>query len=434
MNFKTIIIGALLCWSSLSVAQYIPAPAQEKSILILNATAHLGNGEVIENAAVGFKAGKITLVSTTSQAQNELSSYETHWDAKGQHLYPGFIMPNATLGLVEIDAVKSSDDEEEIGNFNPNVRSLIAYTADSKVIETVRPNGILMAQITPRGGRVAGTSSIVQLDAWHWQDAVIKENDGVHISLPQTFKRSGWWAEPGGIEPNKEYQKELEELRAYFQNAKTYMAGSSPTRNLIAEATKGLFEGTQTLFIHANEEKQITDGIQLALDYGIQKIVVVGGFEAYKVAPLLQQHKIGVFLRRVHDMPINEDQDVNLPYKMAKILTDLGIVVGLENSGSKERMSSRNLPFLAGTCVAYGLDKEKALQLITLNTAKLLGIEAQCGSIAVGKDATLFLSEGDALDMRTNQLTVAFIQGRKINLETHQTRLSDKYKYKYQQN
>lgn len=433
MKYKIAFIGALLCWSSFSFAQYIPAPAQEKSIVILNATAHLGTGEVLENAVIGFKNGKITLVSTSAQAQNQLSSYDTQLDAKGKHLYPGFIMPNATLGLVEIDAVKSSDDEEEIGNYNPNVRSIIAYTADSKVIETVRPNGILMAQITPRGGRVAGTSSIVQLDAWHWQDALIKENDGIHIALPLTFKRSGWWAEPGGIEPNKDYQKELDELRMYFQNAKTYLAATSSTRNLIAEANKGLFDGTQTLYIHANEEKQIVDGIQLALEQGIRKIVVVGGYEAYKIAPLLKQHNIGVFLRRVHDMPMLEDHDVNLPYKMAKILTDLGIVVALESSGSHERMNTRNLPFLAGTCVAYGLDKEKALQLITLNPAKLLGIDSLCGSIAVGKDATLFLSEGDALDMRTNKLTEAFIQGRKINLETHQTRLSDKYKHKYQQ-
>ena len=132
-------------------------------------------------------------------------------------------------------------------------------------------------------------------------------------------------------------------------------------------------------------------------------------------------------------MPTSDDQDVRTPFKMAKILTDKGILVGLENSGDNERMNTRNLPFLAGTCAAYGLDKEKALQLITLNTAQLLGIDAYCGSLELGKDATLFISEGDALDMRTNQLTVAFIQGRAISLETHQTKLNKKYKEKYNQ-
>jgi imidazolonepropionase-like amidohydrolase len=433
MNIKIALLLATLGFSTLSQAQQIPAPPQSQSILILNATAHLGTGEVIENAAIGFKDGKITLVANAQQIKLAKDAYNTTIDATGKHVYPGFIVPNSTLGLVEIDAVKSSDDEEEIGTYNPNVRSIVAYTADSKVIETVRPNGILMAQITPRGGRISGSSSIVQLDAWNWKDALIKENDGIHINLPTSFKRSGWWAEPGAIEPNKEYQKELQELDVFFKTAKAYLGGGSDNRNLVTESTKGLFDGAQTLFIHADEEKQLTDGIQLALENGIKKMVIVGGFEAYKVAPLLQKNNIGVFLRRVHDMPTNDDQDVNLPYKMAKILTDNGIVVSLENSGSHERMNTRNLPFLAGTCVAYGLDKEKALQLITLNTAKLLGIDQQCGSLEEGKDATLFISEGDALDMRTNKLTHAFIQGRMISLATHQTKLSDKYKAKYNQ-
>ena len=116
-----------------------------------------------------------------------------------------------------------------------------------------------------------------------------------------------------------------------------------------------------------------------------------------------------------------------------KMLTDKGIVVGLENSGDMERMNTRNLPFLAGTCAAYGLDKEKALQLITSNTAKILGIDSFCGTLETGKDATLFISEGDALDMRTNKLTSAFIQGRKITLENHQSRLNEIYKEKYNQ-
>lgn len=410
-----------------------PAKKQTKSVLILNATAHLGNGQIIENSAIGFKDGKITLVADSKLIKLSKDTYETTIDATGKHVYPGFIAPNSTLGLVEIDAVKSSDDEEEIGSFNPNVRSIIAYDANSKVIETVRPNGILMAQITPRGGRISGTSSIVQLDAWHWQDALIKENDGIHLNFPETFRKSGSWFEPGTIEVNKDYQKQIEELNALFASSKAYNSDSAKERNLVFEAMKGLFDGSQNLFIHSNKERQIIDAVQFAKDNGIKKMVIVGGFEAYKSSDLLQKNNIGVLLKRVHDMPENDDQDIDLPYKTAKLLTDKGIVVGLENSGGKERMQTRNLPFLAGTCAAYGLDKEQALQLITLNTAKLLGIDSICGSLELGKDATLFISEGDALDMRTNKLTNAFIQGRMIDLETHQTQLYNKYKEKYGQ-
>ena len=431
---KKIYIIALVLGLSINLkAQQTPAKKQTKSVLILNATAHLGNGQIIENSAIGFKDGKITLVADSKLIKLSKDAYESTIDATGKHVYPGFIAPNSTLGLVEIDAVKSSDDEAEIGNINPHIRSLIAYTAESKVIETVRPNGILMAQITPRGGRISGTSSIVQLDAWNWKDALIKENDGIHLNFPLMSMKSGSWFEPGTNEANKEYLKQTEEINSFFANSKAYLSDASKERNLVFEAMKGLFDGTQTLFIHADENKQIIDAIQFAKENGIKKMVIVGGFEAYKSADLLQKNNIGVLLRRVHDMPKSDDQDVDLPYKMAKLLTDKGIIVGLENSGDMERMQTRNLPFLAGTCAAYGLDKEQALQLITLNTAKLLGIDNQCGSLEIGKDATLFISEGDALDMRTNKLTNAFIQGRMIDLENHQSQLYNKYKEKYNQ-
>lgn len=434
MTNKNIYALLLLFCASVHInAQQIPAPKQTKSVLILNATAHLGNGTVIENSAIGFKDGKLTLVADASTIRLAENAYDTTINANGKHVYPGFIAPNSTLGLVEIDAVKSSDDEAEIGNFNPNVRSIIAYNSESKVVETVRPNGVLIAQITPRGGRISGTSSVVQLDAWSWKDAILKENDGIHLNFPTTFRRGGTWFEPGIIEPNKDYAKQVDEVNAFLVNAKAYTGTAPKERNLILESTKGLFDGTQILYIHADEEKQIIDAIQLAKSNNITKLVIVGGFEAYKSADLLQKNNIGVLLRRVHDMPTSDDEDINLPYKMAKILTDKGILVGLENSGDHERMSVRNLPFLAGTCAAYGLEKEKALQLITSNTAKLLGIESICGTLEIGKDATLFISEGDALDMRTNQLSTAFIQGRNINLETHQTKLDKKFKDKYNQ-
>ncbi len=414
-------------------AQQTPAQKQTRSILILNGTAHLGNGKIIENSAIGFKDGKITMVADAKLIKLANNDFDITIDATGKHVYPGFIAPNSTLGMVEIDAVKASDDEDEIGSLNPNVRSIIAYNTESRVIETVRPNGILMAQITPRGGRISGTSSIVQLDAWNWQDALIKENDGVHLNFPYTFSRSNWWEGPVMIEPNKEYSKQKEEIANFLSNAKAYLGDNANARNLVLETAKGLFDGTQTLFIHANEEKQIIDAIELSKEYGIQKMVIVGGFEAYKISDLLLKNNIGILLRRVHDMPTNEDQDIDLPYKMAKILTDKGVVVGLENSGEMERMNTRNLPFLAGTCAAYGLDKEIALQLITSNTAKLLGIDNQCGTLEQGKDATLFISDGDALDMRTNKLSKAFIQGRDVNLATHQSELNDRYKDKYNQ-
>ena len=430
---KIILLTILVIFSITAKAQQIPAQKQSKSVLILHAMAHLGNGKVIENSAIGFKDGKITFVGDSKLINLTDNPFDITIDASGKHVYPGFIAPNSTLGLVEIDAVKATDDENEIGSINPNVRSIIAYNTESRVTESVRPNGILMAQITPRGGRISGTSSIVQLDAWHWQDALIKENDGVHLNFPSVFSRTNWWEGPVMIEGNKEYAKQIQEVTTFLSSARAYLSSTSTERNVVLETAKGLFDGTQTLFIHANEEKQIIDAVEMAVENGVQKIVIVGGFEAYKAADLLRNNNVGVLLRRVHDMPTSDDQDIGMPFKMAKILIDKGIMVGLENSGEMERMNTRNLPFLAGTCAAYGLDKEVALQLITSNTAKILGIDNQCGTLESGKDATLFVSQGDALDMRTNKLTHAFIQGRMISLETHQSEMNTKYKVKYNQ-
>lgn len=419
----------LLAVSCFAFGQQTPAPKQTQTILITGGKAHLGNGKVIENSIISIKEGKIAMIQDGTNFKPE--KHDIYIDASKKHIYPGFIGANATLGLVEIDAVKASDDESEMGEMNPHIRSIIAYNTESGLVEAARPNGVLLAQIAPRGGRISGTSSVVQLDAWNWEDAVIKENDGIHLSWPRSFSRSGWWAEPGGIEPNKNYDKQVTEIQDFFNDAKAYFLANPSVRDIPYEAMKGLDSGEKTLFVHVDGEKEIVDAIVFKKKNNIQKMTLVGGYYAFKNIPLLKENNVSVLLRRVHDLPLLEDEDVNLPYKNAKLLDDAGILVGLQNAGDMERMQIRNLPFYAGTCVAWGMEKERALQLITSNTAKILGIETQYGSLEVGKSATLFISEGDALDITSNQVTQAFIDGRNISLESHQTELYDRYKEKF---
>jgi imidazolonepropionase-like amidohydrolase len=96
-----------------------------------------------------------------------------------------------------------------------------------------------------------------------------------------------------------------------------------------------------------------------------------------------------------------------------------------------ERMGTRNLPFMAGTAVAYGLPYEEAVKALSLNPAKIMGIDGKYGSLEVGKSATLFVSRGDALNMATNSLSLAFIDGRSIQLTNMQTEMYQLYKKKY---
>lgn len=422
----------MLC-SSIVIAQQTPAPKQTNDFAIVGATAHIGNGKVIDKSIIIVKDGKLHTVVDMTVAKIDLTGIKTI-NAENKHVYPGFIIPNSTLGLVEIDAVKASDDDSEMGIWNPHIRSLIAYNAESKVVESMRPNGVLLGQITPRGSRISGTSSIVQFDAWNWEDAAIKTDDGIHMNWPNSFTRGRWWlGEDPGLKPNTKYKEQITEIINYFNASKTYNSGSKPSINLPFEALQGIFDGSKTLYINVNDEKGIIDAITFSKEIGIKKIVVVGGSEAYKVANLLKQNNVAVLLQRVHSRPNNEDDDYDLPFKSAKILTDNGVLVALQVAagGRMERMNSRNLPFYAGTTVAHGLTKNQALQLITLNAAKILGIDANYGSLESGKSATLFISEGDALDMRTNKITHAFIDGREISLETHQTKLWKRYSEKY---
>ncbi len=420
---------AILIVAFSAKAQQTPAPKQSQTISIVGATAHIGNGEIVENALVIFKDGKIQ--SVTSLDDTSMQPEGKVINAQGKHVYPGFIAPNSTLGLVEIDAVKASDDEDEIGNYLPHIRSIIAYNAESKIVESMRPNGVLIGQITPRGGRISGTSSIVQFDAWNWEDAILKEDDGLHINWPRNFSYS--WRE-GSYSPNKKYKEQMDELSLFFKKAHAYHKSNSEKINTVFEAMKSVFDGDKKVFVHVNSEKGILDALAFKSNFNLNEFVIVGGEEAYKVASDLKSADVPVLLQRIHSNPQFEGDDYDLPYKLPKLLNDAGILVGLETSGQMERMNSRNLPFYAGTAVAYGLDKDEALKMITLNTAKILGIDSFTGSLEEGKDATLFISEGDALDMMGNQLTQAFIQGREISLESHQTELYKRYSNKYEHN
>lgn len=410
------------------IAQQTPAPKQTEAVTIHGATAHLGNGKVINNSLIIFKDGKITFVGSA----NVKRAWEgTVVDAKGKHIYPGFIAANASLGLSEIDAVRATRDFDEVGAMLPHIRSLIAYNAESKVIESMRPNGVLMAEIAPRGGTISGTASVMQFDAWNWEDAAVKVDNGIHMNWPGSFTSGRWWlGEDPSLKPDKNYAKNIKGIADYFAAAKSYLAGSKDEVNLAYEAMAGLFNGSQKLHIHASGHREITDAVNTAKKAGINEIVIVHGDDAEKVADLLVKNNIPVVIDRAHRIPNNEDDDYDRPFRTAKILLDAGITVAIGMEGQMERMNTRNLPFYAGTYAAYGVDKEQAVAMITGNAAKVLGIDDFAGTLEVGKDATLFISEGDALDMRTNIVLHAFIQGRKVSLETHQTKLWKRYNKK----
>lgn len=413
--------------------QPVPAPAQQRSVLVTGGTVHVGDGRVIDEGAVGFRNGKVDFVG---YAYGVTATYDTIIQVAGKHVYPGFIAADATLGLEEIEAVRASVDKQDIGRFEPEMRTLIAYKADSRVVPTVRTNGVLIAQIAPRGLVIGGTSSIVQLDAWDWEQAAVKVDDAVHLNWPAAYQRSGWWAEPGETDNEKrdERAQRLEELRTFFRRAKAYAQVKVPEAyDLRLEAMRGLFDGSKALFVNANAAKEITEAVQFAKAEGVKRLVIVGGHDAWRVADLLRENKVDVVLRRLHSLPMRPEEDIDLPYRLPALLKERGVRFCLGYMGDMETMGLRNLPFLAGTAAAYGLSPEDALRSITLDAAAVLGVDDRMGSLAVGKDATLIVSAGDALDMRGNQVVHAFIQGRRIVLDDHHQQLYRMYKQRLEQ-
>lgn len=424
------LIFVLMVGSGTFLAQVDPpGESTDMRILLLNGKAHIGNGDTINKSAIAIHKGKITMVRNALLITIKESDYDTIIDISGQHVYPGFIAPNSTVGLQEIGAVRATKDFREVGGMNPHVRSAIAFNTDSRVTATVKTNGVLIGQICPRGGRISGTSSIMHFDGWNWEDALYKLDDAIHINWPRMYTYD--WSTRTRVR-NKEYDIRKKELQNFFLKSKAYSERKNPeSKDLRYEAMKAVFTGNKRVFVHADFVKELQDVIEFKKQFGILHLILVGGYDSYLVAENLKNNNIAVVLRRLHSLPMYEEEDIDLPYKLPKLLKDAGVKYCLNNAGDMEQMGLRNLPFYAGTAVAYGLTYEEAVASITSSTAQILGIDDVVGTLEEGKDATLIVSDGDALDMRTNKLTVAMVQGRFMSLRNHQDVLYEKYKTKY---
>ncbi len=427
---KKIFLNSVLLFSLLANAQenMHPSPAQTNTIALTNGVIHIGNGQVIENGMVVFSNGKIVDIRP-SAAITDVRVI----DLKGKHVYPGIIAPATNLGLVEVSAVRASSDYNEVGDMNPNIHSIFAYNTDSKVINTLRSNGILLANIVPAGGTISGTSSVVQLDAWNWEDAAYKTDNGVHFNMPLLVNRPNQFRRRSAdqVDQVKLGLDKIEANRNFFREAKAYHNEASHTAvNLKFEAVKGLFNQSQSFYVHCDLVKEMMMAVDLAKEFGF-KLVIVGGSDSWIIADILKENNAAVILSQPHSLPATDDDDVDQPYKTGAALQKAGVLFTICQDEGSGYWQQRNLPFQAGTMAAYGLSKEQALTAITLNAAKILGIDGLTGSLEKGKDANIVISEGDLLDMKSSKVTQAFIQGRDINLDNKQSQLFEKYKYKY---
>ena len=424
---NTIITILLLSITHLLLAQGSPAKAHEGVLTIAGGTLHIGNGEVVENGIVVIQNGKITYAGSAASAPS-LPEGRTIM-AKGKDVYPGMVALNTQLGLVEVGAVRATRDQAEIGRFNPSIRSIIAYNTDSQVIPTIRSNGVLMAQIVPQGNVMPGQSSMVQLDAWNWEDAAVTLDNVLHLNWPRAYRRSGSWPNFGPIKPNDNYAKSMTQIEDFMNQAKAYANMSSPKEtNLKFETLKGVFSGDKKIFVRTDNAKSIIHAVNMMKSYGVEP-VIVGGAESHLVLDFLKENNVSVVLDNTQRLPRRDENDVDLPYKLPRILHDAGVKFALSMPGFYE---VRNLPFQAGQAIGQGLPYEQAVKAVTMTPAEIAGIGDLVGTLEKGKDGTLIISEGDVLDMRTSKITHAFIQGRAVDLDNKQSALYRKFTDKYE--
>tara|TARA_B100000029_G_scaffold39000_3_gene36561 strand:- start:1188 stop:2498 length:1311 start_codon:yes stop_codon:yes gene_type:complete len=431
------IILLLLTIFSLNLYSQVPEPVSEQKdhIILFNGIIHDSRfGGYTQYGWVSFKDGKIDEVRKLDNQTVPAEYYDQNTiliDLDGKHVYPGLILPNSKVGLEDISAVRATVDHTEIGDINSNIRSLIAYNTDSEIISTFRYNGILLSQVVPDGDLITGNSSIMMMEGWNWEDAAYKIDDGMHIKWPRKTFPPNRWTGSTEFRENPNYRNTIDMVHKFLIDSRAYydLKDKVDGINLKLESMIDVFSGKKKIYIHANTREQIIESVQAFKRHGINNLVIVGANDAYYAIDFLKENNLPVLLNNLHRVPSRNHEDVDLPYKLPYLLHKEGILVGLTASGSLH--SQRNLPFLAGTAAGYGLSKSDALKMITYNNAKILGIDNITGSLEVGKDANIIVSEGDILDMRSSKIEMAFIKGKKINLNGKQQILYDRFKRKY---
>jgi imidazolonepropionase-like amidohydrolase len=405
-------LGLLVACSSGLASDQIPGAPQKQPIAIVGGVIHTVVGRNIENGMIIIVGGKITFVGKDGQIPDGAEVIR----AEGKHVYPSLIDANTDIGLVEVNSVRATMDSRETGTMNPNVRAVAAFNPDSELIPVNRANGILLAVSAPTGGLIAGRSALMMLDGWTWEDMTLKADTGMHIRWP------------------RETGRDVSELEKIFDQATRYVAarnaGKDQPVDLRLEALAPVLDGRIPLVAEANSIAQIESAVAFTKQRKL-KLIIHGGNESAECADLLKQAKVPVIISGVYRVPSGRDQPYDDAYTLPHRLKELGVEFCISSGGRFGASGVRNLPYHAATAAAFGLDQEQAIRSITLSAAKILGVEDRVGSIAVDRDATLFICDGNILETET-QVERGFVQGRKVDLDNRHSQLYRKYREKYE--
>ena len=427
----------LLAVITVSIASdQVPAPPQTHPILLMNATIHPVSADEIQRGAILFEKGIITAIGR--RVTNLPDNTETI-DLLGKHVYPGMIAAASVIGLTEIGAVAVTRDFSERGEVNPNVRAEVAYHPDSEIIPVTRSNGVLLAHSCPTGGLISGTSAVMMLDGWTWETSTLKAPAGLHINWPNMGAVRSRYFRITEEEASKRREETLKKLDTIFEEARRYLVAKEAAdqsgrieleTDLRWEAMLPVLRREVPVFMHASEVRQIESAVEWVNRQNV-KMVIVGGYDAWRVADLLKKYEIPVIYETVNSLPRRRWEDFDTPFTGPVKLYEAGVKYCI-SMGTGGASSHRNTPYEASKAASYGLPKDEALKSVTLYAAEVLGIADKAGSLEKGKDATLMVTDGDPLEI-TTQVAQVYIQGKKIDMSDRHKVLYDKYKEKYRQ-
>lgn len=411
---------------------------QSQPVVLRGATIHTVTRGVIQNGTIVMVAGKITAIGGAEVATPRGAKVV---DVSGKHIYPGLIDAYSTVGITEIGAVDVSNDINEIGDFNPNVRAEIAVNAESRHIGTTRSAGVLVAFSTPDGGVISGLSSAMSLEGWTWEEMSMKGAAALNVNWPDPHarpRRFGGGGPPGfgggaNQPPPKTYAEQVQAIKDFFAEARAYgdavAAGQSVRTDTRYAAMIPAIKREIPVIVAAEGVSQINDAITWGKGEGL-RLVIRGGRDAIHVAERLKAENVPVILTSTMAAPDRNYEGYDGAYTTPARLHAAGVKFAI--SGGSGGLYSNRLPWDAGVAVAFGLSEEEAVKAVTINAAELMGISDKVGSLEVGKEATLLITTGTPLDMTTD-IQQSYIQGREINMNDIQKHFFEKYMEKVRQ-
>jgi imidazolonepropionase-like amidohydrolase len=445
--------------------------APESSVIALvGATVHPVAGPAIPNGVVVVRGGRIAAVGSAAQVQIPADAKRV--DLAGKHVYPGMISPVTQLGMDEISSIASARDVTEVGDFNPHVRALTAIHPHSVAIPVMRANGFTSVMSIFASGIVQGMGSVIQLTGDTPERMEIESRAALVIDFPvqplggaggrrpmtgdealvEAFDGNqfddGHWhggaavSEPLFVAPPSTKGtlegERMERLIALFERAVLYSrqpgTNDDPTArfepqalggaDILLEAMTPAVTGQVPVFFRVRTEREIRSLLLFLDKFPGVRAVVVGGDQAFRLADELAQRKIAVILENVIAPTSDRDDPVTARWENAGILHAAGVKVAFAVDGVEQ---TRNLPYHAAKAAAFGLPKDEALRAVTINTAEILGLGSEMGTIEAGKRADLIVTTGDPLQIVT-QIERAFIGGMEVSLESKHTQLYEQFR------